>query len=131
MIGPQLQEAVFGTLTTANICDGRIFDRVEGDPAFPYITIGDEEVGDIGNGCVDAWESTVTVHVWSRPMSGSRLELKALLAEIQPLLCTTALVVSGFKVATATLETVRALKDPDGQTFHGVLSVSYSLYPTS
>lgn len=131
MIGSQLQTAIFAALTSANICNGRVFDRVEGAKSFPYVTIGDEDVGDIGNDCADAWESNCAIHVWSRPKTGSKVELKNILAAIQPIVCTTSLAVEGFKISIATLESVRAYADPDGQTQHGVLSVTYSLHPTS
>ncbi|MGJ8529817.1 DUF3168 domain-containing protein [Maritalea sp.] len=131
MIGGELQTAIYEKLIAANICDGRIYDRVEGDKPFPYVQIGDEQVVDIGNDCAKAWESTATIHVWSRPVAGSKIELKQLLAQLQPLLCTPALNVAGFNISIAQLETVRAFTDSDGQTQHGVLSVSYSLHPNS
>lgn len=131
MIGSELQKAIFAALKDANICDGRIYDRVEGEKPFPYVTIGDEDVSDIGNDCADAWESTATIHVWSRPVSGSKVELKDVLATIQPLVCTPALVVQGYELSTVILESIRSFSDPDGQTEHGVMSVTYSLHPTS
>lgn len=131
MIGSELQKAIFAALSGANICDGRIYDRVEGEKPFPYVTIGDEDVGDIGNDCANAWESTATIHVWSRPVSGSKIELKDILAAIQPLVCSASLEVEGHELSTVTLESVRSFSDPDGQTEHGVMSVTYFLHPTS
>lgn len=82
MIGSQFQAALHAALTSANICSGRIYDRVPEGVTFPYVTIGDEQVIDDGNSCDDGWNLYADVHVWSRPDAGSKAEVKTLAAAV-------------------------------------------------
>lgn len=131
MIGGTLQKAQYAALkANPPIADGAVFDRVpeSAKGTFPRITIGDEQVIDDGTTCGDAWEVFSDVHVWSRPVAGSKLEAKDLGAAIKARLATT-LTVEGFDVISATIETMRSFRDPDGQTEHAVLTFRYLLNP--
>ena len=136
MIGPELQTAIYGALLAANICDGRIYDQVppEKDRAagsgasFPYVTIGDEQVIDDGNTCGESWDVMADIHCWSRPASGSKVEVKTLRATIVAALNTN-LSLTGFVVVSAKLETARSLRDPDGKTEHDVITMRYQIDP--
>ena len=128
MIGSQLQKAIFAALTAADVAGDRVFDRVPDGVSFPYVTIGDEQVIDDGNACGDAWEVYSDVHVWSRPATGSKVELKDTVAAVVPAVrgITT---VTGFDVLLAELTTSRTLRDPDGITEHAVLTFRFLLDP--
>lgn len=129
MIGSALQKAIFAKLNEATaIASGRIYDRVPADPTFPYITIGDEQVLDDGNTCDDGWEVFTDVHIWSRPTTGSKVEVKDLLASVVSRL-NTILTVTGFTVVIHALENSRVFRDPDGLTEHAVLTFRYVLQP--
>ena len=129
MIGSALQKAIFAKLNEATaIAGGRIYDRVPELAAFPYITIGDEQVLDDGNTCDDGWEVFSDVHVWSRPSTGSKAEVKDLLAAVVTCL-NTELTVTGFTVIIHALENSQVLRDPDGLTEHAVLTFRYVLQP--
>lgn len=129
MIGAQLQAAIYATLTASPaVADGRVYDRVPEGPTFPYVTIGDEQIVDDGNSCAAAWEAFSDVHVWSRPVSGSKAEAKGLVADVVPVvLAITA--VTGFTVIAAELQTSRTLRDPDGLTEHSALTFRFLLDP--
>lgn len=124
MIGDLLQRAQFVALSAAQL---RAFDTPPTDAVFPYLTIGDEQNIDDGSACGAAWEVIVDVHVWSRPTSGSRSELKQLMAQVEPLL--TVLSLSGFRVVVQHLQGTRAITDPDGLTKHGVMTFRYLIDP--
>ena len=129
MIGAELQKAIFAALTAApTVAGGRVYDRVPAVPVFPYVTIGDEQVVDDGNSCDDGWEVFSDIHVWSRPATGSKTEVKDLAPPIVARL-RTALAVTGFVVVVAALETMRTFRDPDGLTEHSVLTFRYLLQP--
>ena len=96
--------------------------------AFPYLTIGDEQVMDAGNSCAEGWELYPDVHIWTRPLAGSKLEGKALAAELVDRLLAID-TVDGFTVISARLETARAFRDPDGLTEHGVVTLRFLLDP--
>lgn len=128
MIGAQLQKAIFDALTTAGICSGRIYDGVQENPVFPYVTIGDEQILEKGNSCQDGWEVFSDVHVWSRPATSSKAETKNIIAQIVPLLATT-LTLTGFRTVIGELETSRVFRDPDGKTEHGVITLRFVIEP--
>jgi hypothetical protein len=129
MIGSALQKAIFAKLNEAPaLAGGNVFDQVpEGDP-FPRITIGDEQVLDDGNTSDDGWEVFSDVHVWSRPVTGSKVEVKDLLAAVVARL-NTALTVTGFTVVIHAIDSSRVFRDPDGKTEHAVLTFRYVLQP--
>lgn len=129
MIGPELQVAIVTALKAAPaLCDGRIYDNPPTGAAFPYITVGDDQVLDDSNSCAEGWEAYPDIHVWSRPAAKSKLEMKGLAAAIVTRL--SALDgVAGFIVVSARLETFRSFRDPDGITEHGVVTMRYLLDP--
>lgn len=129
MIGEGLQKAIYAALTAEPpLAGGHVYDRVpaSAEDEFPRITIGDAQVLDDGNSCSDSWEVYSDIHLWSRPKRGSKLELKALAAQAierlrQPL------EVPGFVTIEARLETEREFTDPDGVTFHGIVTMLHVL----
>lgn len=135
MIGAQLQAAIYGALTAANVADGRIYDRVPPDYAFPYVTIGDSQVindggSDAPDDCQIGWEVVEDIHVWSRPVSGSKVEVKTLAAQIVKVLRGIT-AVSGHVVDGVRLDTSRTFRDPDGLTEHTVISMRFLISPAS
>ena len=124
MIGDLLQRAQFAALSAALL---RAYDTPPADAKFPYLTIGDEQNIDDGSACGAAWEVIADVHVWSRPDTGSRSELKRLMAQVEPLL--TVLTLTGFRIVVQHLQGTRALTDPDGLTKHGVMTFRYLIDP--
>jgi hypothetical protein len=121
MIGAEVQKAIFSALDGASVASGRIYDQVPTSPIFPYITIGDEQVIDDSNTCQDGWEVFPDVHCWSRPESGSKVEVKELAASV--VAAVTAITsITGFSLVSITHETTRVFRDPDGLTEHAVCS---------
>lgn len=119
MIGAQLQAAVYAALSGASVASGRVYDRVPETAAFPYVTIGDEQVVDDSSDCQKGWEVFLDIHCWSRPSAGSKAEVKALAASVVDVVeaITT---ISGFTLVQILHETSRFLRDPDGLTEHGI-----------
>lgn len=128
MIGAELQKAIFAALTGANIAGGRVYDSPPPKAVYPYVTIGDEQALDDGNTCEDGWEVFADVHAWSRPVNGSKVEVKALMASIVPLLAVN-LTMPGFRSVAGSMQTTRALRDPDGLTEHGIVTLRYLIDP--
>lgn len=121
MMGAQMQKAIYLALTAAKVCDGRIYDRVPEKPVFPYVTIGNEQVIDDGNFCDDGFEVFSDIHVWSRPASGSKIEVKSIMADVYSAIIGIA-IVADFRLISMQLETSRTMRDPDGLTEHGVMT---------
>lgn len=125
-----MQRALFVALSAGPpLAGGRIFDQVPEGAAFPYVTLGDEQLLDAGNSCDDGWEVFSDIHIWSRPRSGSKAEAKDLAAAVIQRTVNGPLVVAGFTVVSARLETQRSFRDPDGKTEHTVVTVRHILNP--
>jgi hypothetical protein len=121
MIGAEVQKAIFAALSDAGIAGGNIFDQVPESDPFPRITIGDEQVLDDSNTCQDGWEVFSDVHCWSRPESGSKVEVKTIAAAVVSAVRAIA-TITGFSLVSIEHQTTRVFRDPDGQTEHAVVS---------
>lgn len=122
MIAGEFQKAIYAALTAAPaVADGNVFDQVpDGDP-FPRITIGDEQVIDDSTTCQDGWDVSTDVHCWSRPDTGSKLEVKQIAAAVVARV-TAISAIAGFSLVSLTHETTRVFRDPDGLTEHAVVT---------
>jgi len=83
---------------------------------------------DDSNSCGVGWEIYVDIHVWSRPQSGSKLEAKALAAEIAERLAGP-LSMPGFVIVAVRPESRQALDDPDGITKHAIITYRFIIDP--
>ena len=121
MIGAEVQKAIFAALNGTTSAGANVFDRVPESNPFPRITIGDEQVIDDTNTCQAAWEVFSDVHCWSRPESGSKIEVKTIAAQV-----VTAVLgiteVAGFTLVSIAHQTTRFFRDPDGLTEQAVVS---------
>lgn len=124
----EIQKAVYATLAAnagvkALIGDpARVYDRVPDNFAFPYVTIGDDQIIDDSNSCADAFEVFCSVHVWSRAVG--RIEAKTIGAAVREAL-DSQLSITGFTVAEWRAQPARYFVEPDGLTTHGVLVFRY------
>jgi hypothetical protein len=101
---------------------GRVHDRAPQDVAFPWVQIGDIQLVEDGAGCLDAFEVTITLHVWSRDIGSVEARqiagsVRAALHEWLP-----DLLGDGFRCVEAMHRDTRTLPDPDGITSHSVLT---------
>ncbi len=121
MIGAEVQKAIFAALNGATSAGANVFDQVPESNPYPRITIGDEQTLDDSNTCQDGWEVFSDVHCWSRPESGSKVEVKTLAAEVVAAVhgITT---IDGFSLVTIRLSTSRVFRDPDGLTEHAAIT---------
>ena len=123
-----VQRAVYSALTgasalTALLADGAssVYDDVPENATFPYITLGE--------GFADAWEEKdnvgqehdLTIHTWSR-YEGFK-ECKQIMQAIYDALNRVALTVTGQDVMDCRMTFAHFMRDPDGETRHGVQRV--------
>lgn len=118
-----LQKAVNTALRAANVCGGRVYDRVPGGAAFPYCTIGEDQMVDNSNSCWDATEAFVTVHVWSRGVG--HVEAKAEAAKVRDALNTELALDAPFKACLGEYQGTRYPPSPEGLSTHAVLTFRY------
>lgn len=117
------QEIVFDALN-GNISAG-VYDDVpylpEGMPRqnFPYVVIGDDSLAPWDTDDTLGKEVTLVLHVWSR--TAGFKETKAIMGEIYDILNRSSLSKAGYNVVDCLCEFSEALRDPDGETRHGVM----------
>lgn len=122
MISGELQKAIYAALMVAPaLAGGDVFDQVPERDPFPRITIGDEQVMDDSTTCQQGWDVSADVHCWSRPDTGSKLEVKTLAAAVVARV-TSISSIDGFSLVSLTHETTRVFRDPDGLTEHAVIT---------
>ena len=115
----EIQGAIFSALQSMTPA---VYDDVPdqaGGLTFPYIVIGDATSRDWSDDTYTGTDNTVTIHVWSR--YPGYLEAKELMREIDARLNRAELTVADASLLTCDLEYAEAMRDPDGETRHGVM----------
>lgn len=119
-----LQQAVVAELTgdaaLAGLLGGaRVYDDVPERSAFPYLTIGQTTERDWSTGSEPGSEHVFTLHVWSR--ARGRKQTDAIMAAARDVLHDRPLVLADHRLINLRHEFSDARRDPDGETFHGVV----------
>lgn len=117
-----LQTAIFNKISGAVIVSGTavpVYDNVPQPSAFPYITVGHDTHVAWDTDTSVGFESTVTIHTWSRYNGMS--ETKLMQGQLYDLLHRYQLSVTGFVLVDVEFDYAESMLDPDGQTRHGVV----------
>ena len=119
-----LQQAIFAVLTTdatlTTLLGGpRVHDGAPRGAAFPYVTFGQSRLIDWSTGTEAGDEHAVTLHAWSR--TPGKKETLAILAAIRATLHDQPLTLSGYSLINLRLDFAEARREPDGETWHGLL----------
>jgi hypothetical protein len=122
--GWALQQSVYATLADdtsilALLGGARIYDDVPQGAHFPYLTIGQSTVRDWGTGSEEGDEHTLTLHVWSR--ENGRKETHAIMGALRQALHDRPLTLDGHRLINLRHEFSEARRDPDGDTYHGIV----------
>jgi hypothetical protein len=121
-----LQKAIFKALNDG--LDVPVYDSVPGNPAFPYVTIGDDVSSDRSSKVESNQEFACTIHVWSRQRG--RWETKQLIDAVDELLHDQTLAIeevgspgaAPYVVTDVWRDGSQTFVDPDGLTMHGIVS---------
>lgn len=108
----------------------RVYDKVVAAPTYPFVRIGDDQMVGNGNGCFDAWDGYVTVHIFSQHTQAPRPEVKAIMREVARAIGDNDSLIApaGFIVTEVQLEQSRTyFEDKDGVTCHGVMTFLYDV----
>ena len=97
----------------------KIYDDVPRGTSFPYVTFGLTSEKDWSTGTDDGREHTVTLHVWSR--AAGRHQVETIGSAVAALLHDQALVLQGHHLVNLRQKFADARRDPDGETFHGIV----------
>lgn len=119
-----LQQAIYTTVTNdaalnALIGPPRLYDHVPQNTAYPYLTLGQSTVRDWSTGTEVGDEHSLTLHVWSR--ASGRKEANDIMAALKDALHDRALTLSGYRLVNMRHELSEARREPDGDTYHGLI----------
>lgn len=117
------QQAIF-TALNGNV-SATVYDDAPALPSgmplenFPYVVIGDDTATPWDTDDTLGAEMTISLHIWSR--AAGMKEAKDIAGEIYALLHRAALTVTGYTAIDCLYEFSQFMRDPDGETRHGVL----------
>lgn len=115
-----VQKAVFDKLNGASALTAiaPILDDVDEFESYPYVTIGEDVLGEWDTCTTQGADGTITIHVWSRHKG--RKEVKQIFSEIYAALHRQSLTVSGYDIISTMWVNSASFLDSDGLTRHGV-----------
>lgn len=119
-----LQQSIFmalsGNATVTGLLGGaRIFDDVPRGAQFPYVTFGQSMMRDFSTGSEEGREHVVTLHVWSR--AAGRKEAHEIIDALREALHDASLTLTGHRLVNLRYELSEARRDPDGETYQGIV----------
>ncbi|MDA0780675.1 MAG: DUF3168 domain-containing protein [Rickettsiales bacterium] len=113
-----LYDALTGDATLTGLITG-VYDHVEQETAFPYVTIGESSINAFDTKDTDGMEHILTINSWSRKRG--RKEIKQIHAEIYRILQNQNISISNQHIILIQFDFEEIYLDPDGLTYHGVL----------
>lgn len=126
----ELQKALVADLkaqtSISNLVGGRVYDNVPASPQFPYVSFGPEDHSNEDAESLRAQTVFLQMDIWSREPSSEQCRniLDALKRRIEGNQIT---ISANAVVGEAYIERERVFRDPDGRTWHGVLSIQFDV----
>lgn len=123
-VGLELQKAIYQALRSdaalvALLGGAKVYDDVPQGAEFPYLTFGQSSARDWSTGTEAGHEHVLTLHVWSR--AAGRRQIHAIMGTVETVLHDKSLALSGHRLINMRHEFSDARRDPDGDTYHGVV----------
>lgn len=101
------------------IFDDTPHDKETADTAFPRVTIGDQIGTEAASDTHDASDIVITLHAWSR--APGRKQCLDMISAMIEALNRKDMAVSDGVVVFLSYEAHETQKDPDGETYHGIV----------
>lgn len=120
-----LQKAIHDVLKASSAIpavEGRIFDDVPKDAAFPYVSFGPSDVVEDGSDCIASGEHTLQIDVWSRTVG--KVEARRIVDGIKTALHERELTLEDGALVDIRVGFRQVVEDPDGLTSHGIVRVT-------
>ncbi|WP_186383979.1 DUF3168 domain-containing protein [Methylobacterium dankookense] len=108
------------------IVGGRVFDAVPAEAAFPYVSLGEDQVLPDGADCYDGEDVRSTLYLWSRAVGYP--EIKRLAAAVEAAIDDD-MAVPGYRIVSIAVTDTRFLRDADGLTSRAVLTLQTLIEP--
>jgi hypothetical protein len=97
----------------------RIYDEPPRDAALPYVTLGEDVVGDGSTSTEAGDEHALTLHVWSR--QGGHRQAHVIVGAVLEALADAPLALDGHHLANMRFVVADVRREPDGRTYHGLI----------
>ena len=122
--GWELQQAIYAALAsngalTALLGGPNIFDDVPQRADFPYLTFGRSSIRDWSTGTEEGSEHLLTLHVWSR--EAGRRQVRQIMSLLRATLHDQPLALTGHHLVNLRHELSEARREPDGDTYRGIV----------
>lgn len=119
-----LQQAIYAAVSTdadllAILGAPRIYDDVPQSATFPYLTLGQSTSRDWSSVGDTAEEHVLTLHVWSR--AAGRKQTHEAMAALRTSLHDRVMTLTGHRLVNLRHEFSDARREPDGDTYHGIV----------
>jgi hypothetical protein len=119
-----LRAAIHGALAndtplTSLLGGARIYDEPPRDAALPYVTLGEDVVGDNSTATEPGDEHALTLHVWSR--QGGHREAHVIAGAVLEALVEAPLALDGHHLANLRFVVADVRREADGRTYHGIV----------
>jgi hypothetical protein len=129
-----LQQAVFTALGAdagliSLLGGNRVYDDVPERAEFPYVTFALSNERDWSTSSEEGSEHLLTLHVWSR--AAGRKEAHEIMGALRRVLHDAGLALTGYRLVNLRHEFSEARRDPDGETYHGILRYRAVTEPTA
>ena len=129
----ELQKAIVAALkadaAVTAIINGRIYDAVPGGAAKPYVSFGPFQLLPEHGDCLDGGEAFVTLDAWAA--GPDTVQVKQLGTAIARALDLAPIVLDApQRLVEMSVEQTQYMRDPDGITAHGVITVHAFTEPT-
>ena len=129
-----LQKSIHAALTAAPALTGllggpHVYDDVPRGVAFPYVSFGQTSARDWGTASDEGDEHTITLHVWSK--AAGRKQAQTIMHAMRSVLHDAALTLDGHRLVNLRHEFSEARRDPDGETYHGIVRLRAVTEPTA
>lgn len=114
-------EAGLTALLSTDPIDGvspAIYDHVDQDSGFPYITVGEPDGVEHDADDIQGWTGQVIVHSWSRERGFG--EVRQIMRQTDAALHREVPVVTNARIVTLHRESADSVLDQDGMTRHGI-----------
>lgn len=123
----ELQKGIFQNLTSNPSLTAKVtgvFDSVEEDQAFPYVTISEPFMLPFETKQKFGEELSIVIHAWST-YNGKKEAVDILNLCLSSL--STRMNLNGFKVQKVKVDEIRVFDDADPRIKHGILRMKYTI----
>ncbi len=101
--------------------EARVYDTVPASAAFPYVSLGEGQMIPVDEDCGDPSETYLDIDIWTRDAGFP--QTKRIAGAFRERLHHGDLSIAGHVLDLMEVQSVNYVRDPDGITRHGILSV--------